>query len=225
MNGARLRVALAVGTAVWAVLLMLLFPEVEGLSRGYGGAILGLELATEPAHVAPIAGPDAATARAALDRGHAFDMAFPFFYGGLLCALLWPFGHASTPLHRWTARTGMAAALLTIPTDIRENLVLLDLTSELGRGGSGADVLAALPLATWSKWACLAVALGAVGVTGIREHRVLGGAALLAAASIALLGITGAPAFSVAMSLGLVAFYASAVAVTLRALIRTRATP
>ncbi|MCA9566816.1 MAG: hypothetical protein KC656_03200 [Myxococcales bacterium] len=206
----RLSAALAVGTALWALLLLSAFPEVDGLARGHGGSVLGLELATLPAHVAPLAGDAAEPARRAFDRGHALDMVFPLFYGGLLAALLW---RGRGP----TSALGRVAAVLTVPADVRENLVLWDLTAELDAGGDGTVALAALPLATWTKWSCLAAALAATGVQEARVHELLGGTALLAAGAIVTLGLTGAPLVAQVMNASLVVFYAAAVVTTVRA--------
>ena len=55
-------------------------------------------------------------------------MAFPFAYGGLIFLLLWPAAREGKSI----ARAGAVLAAITVPTDIAENLTLMQITDTLG---------------------------------------------------------------------------------------------
>lgn len=169
--GARWAPALAALAVVSiAVVLQVVMPTEAPLERGYVTPILALELARSESDVAFLSGDgEAAERRAAFDRGHVVDMAFPFAYGGLILLLLWPAVREGDSL----ARAGAVFAAITVPTDIAENLTLMQLTDALGAGGAIEGLLGTLFIATWAKWIALALALAALGAVTWSRSKLL----------------------------------------------------
>jgi len=174
------------------------FPTEADLAPGWRTPIIAAELARTPADLAFMAGPDNEPIRAAMDAGHRYDTLFPFAYGSLL------FFSAYTARAHRLARVAMFAALLAIGMDLRENAVLIEITSVMRDGGGPEPYLSALFAATWVKWCAIAAALASIGIAEWTKSKgravVLGAVALLAPLAM----VTGSPALGEAMGLGTV---------------------
>jgi hypothetical protein len=158
-------------TAGLSLTIMAVMPRTADLSPGWQTPIVALELAQSEEDVGFLAGDGAADARAAVDRGHAFDMVFPFAYAALL--LLTLLGSNPRP---WLRATGVAAAVITVAGDLWENAVLLELTARLGRAEPVADLFGTLAAATWTKWLAIALLVALIAAArwrGARKRAVL----------------------------------------------------
>lgn len=203
-------------TLVIAVTMFTIFPASAELNRGFWSPVLAFEFAMSEADLGFLtgSGDEATRLRAAMDAGHQWDMFFPFAYGGLLAALLVQRALGRERL-MWI---GVPFALATIPTDIRENLVLLDITATLARGESAVPLLPALYVATWLKWGALAVAMGVLAI-GLLKHggRVRAVLGLTGSVLIALTWLTDAYAMvAEIMGLAVFAFFLAVAVVALR---------
>jgi len=179
----------AAATVGIAAVMIATFPATAELTRGFWTPVLAFELARSEDDLAFLSGSGSAATgmRAQMDAGHRWDMAFPVAYGGFLTLLLVQMARARERL-MWL---GVPFALATIPADIRENLVLLDITATLEQGRSAAGLLPALEVATWLKWGLLAVAMGWSGIGMLRRGaRVTGGLGAAGAAAIGLVWLT-----------------------------------
>ncbi|MEM6930045.1 MAG: hypothetical protein AAF602_24110 [Myxococcota bacterium] len=201
------RVLLVSATAALAVTLAVLMPAEAALAEGWHTPILAFELARTPADLTFLAGPDAEPLRDAMDLGHRVDMVFPVAYGLLL---------ASAFAWRGFGRVGVMAALLAIPADWAENLVLIRITEELRNGGDGAAGLALLPYATWAKWGLLAVAGGLLGVINRSRAPILAGMGGLYALTATAAWATGAPRLGEAMGATVALLYIAVMIHSLR---------
>jgi len=178
--------AFAVATIGLAAVMLTVFPATAELTRGFRTPVLAFELALSEQDLAFLAGPGeaAARARARMDAGHRWDTVFPFAYGGFVALLLVQLARR----HERLMWLGVPFALATIPTDLWENAILVDITAALGRGDPAAPLLPALYVATWLKWGVLAVALGVLAIGYLRKRARITGA--LAATSAGAIGLT-----------------------------------
>lgn len=142
-------------TILLALVILVVMPSTAQLSPGWRTPIIAFELARTELDLTWLAGPTAGELRAGFDLGHAFDMAFPFAYAGLLFTTLL----LSARGQRRTAfkYIGLAVAVVTISADLCENMVLLEITKTLGAGSAIGDLLAPLAWTTWTKWLGIAV--------------------------------------------------------------------
>lgn len=202
----------ALATVALALTLGAVMPRTaEGLQGGWKTPIMAFELASSEQDLAFLAGPEAAPLRAAMDRGHVFDMAFPFAYGGLLALVLLahrrrgarapaPSGGVATSRSAAPARrarlaaAGVAFALLAVPGDVAENVVLLSLTGRLDAGAPTADLLPWLIATTWLKWGSIGLALAVLAVCEWPSSKIVAVAAGLTAVSVALAAASGGAA-------------------------------
>lgn len=152
---------------ILGIALLLALPAKAKLSEGFSTPIVALVFAKTPDDLLFLTGKEsvAIEMREKISRGQQVDMMFPFAYGGLLAMSLWCLARAGEK----SAWFGMVFALGLIPADIRENLVLADLLSELEKGQSVTASLALLYPAAWIKWGCLAVATGIFSFCAIRQ--------------------------------------------------------
>lgn len=188
------RLLLATGVVGLAALILgialaLTFPAKAKLSEGYSTPIVALVFAKTPDDLAFLTGkePVAIEMRDKVSRGQQIDMMFPFAYGGLLALSLWCLARAGEK----SAWFGIVFALGVIPADIRENLVLVDLLSELEKGQVVTASLALLYPATWIKWGCLAFAAGFLSFCALRQKMPYTGAlAGMVAVTLALTWFT-----------------------------------
>ena len=155
---ARSRAVAALLTAALSLTLMAVMPQEAELSPGWRTPIIALELATSPADVAFLAGEQAAPLREAVDFGHAFDMVFPFAYAGLLLLTLLVSASAAG-----LRIAGSVVALVVVGADVRENLVLLELTERLSQAAALDDLFSPLAAATWTKWIGIAALTALIG--------------------------------------------------------------
>lgn len=201
-----------VGLHLW---MRELFPHEVVLSPGWRTPILALEFATHEADLAFLTGPAAQGVRDAMDAGHRVDMWFPLAYGGLIAVL--GLQHALAG-RSWGWLAGLAA-LATVPLDIWENLVLMQITEVLGAGEPAGALLATLRIATWAKWGALGIALAGLAVAGWRREPWTSGICALAAGSVPVAAVGVTPWLCEAMGLGIGACY---LVLGLRALWRVR---
>ena len=194
-------------TLVLALAMLFIYPSTATLSDGFRTPIIAFEFAKSEADLAFLAGSSetATRHRADIDRGQHLDMVFPLAYGGLMALLL--VGLARKGVR--SAWVGACFALAIIPSDIRENLVMFNITSALDRGQTSADLLPALWSATWIKWWCIAASTGFVAFGSFRRQAwVSGGLAAMAATAIVLTWASNArPDITEAMSLMVAGFF------------------
>ncbi len=150
----------AIATILLSVALLFVLPSSADLANGWKTPIIAFELARTEVDLAFLAGGQGAALRDAMDAGNRIDFFFPFAYGGLLALLL--LRHALRGCG--AAWLGLMAALVTIPADVTENIVLLRITDALGAATSTTELLGLLTLATWAKWGAIGVAMGALFV-------------------------------------------------------------
>jgi hypothetical protein len=180
-----------VATMVLAVALLLIFPASAELTDGFRTPVLAFEFAQSEADLAFLTGSsDAAVQhRRQMDHGQQLDMAFPFAYGGLIALYLMALGRQGIK----SAWIGAVIAVAIIPADIRENLVMLEITSALAQGDSIGPFLPALWAATWLKWGCIAASMGFLAFGLLSRKAWYGGTlSAVASAAIVLTWLTGA---------------------------------
>lgn len=151
-----------VATLMLGVIMLFIFPSTAALSEGFRTPIIAFEFAQTEADVAFLSGSDktARENRVMMDAGHRWDMLFPFAYAGLITCLLI---HRAAGGRRWLW-LAVPVAVLIIPLDIRENLVLIAITGALENGDEIAPLLGELHTATWWKWGAMGASLGALAL-------------------------------------------------------------
>ena len=206
----KLAVATAVAgllTMILAVVLMQLFPAKAALTEGFRTPVLAFEFAKSEADLAFLAGQGAAAInhRSDMDRGQRVDMIFPFAYAGLIALLLAGLARNGTK----SAWLGFLFALAIVPADIRENLVMLEITAALERGQPIGGLLPALQAATWLKWWCIAISTGFLAIGFFQGKSWLAGTlSLVAAGAIVLTWVTdGQPEVVEAMAIAVAVFF------------------
>jgi len=142
------------GTALVAVLLVLVQPSGLAPPSGWWTPIMALELARGPDDLGFLAGPEAAVHRDALRLVHVIDMVFAVAYGALLFAA----GRLAG------ARSTASAAGLAILADWLENAVIFAILERLDGGEPVTSLLPVLAVATWIKWNAIAVGLASTGL-------------------------------------------------------------
>ena len=115
-------------------------------------------------------------------------MVFPFAYAGFIALLLL---HLAARGHRWLW-LAIPVAVLIIPLDIRENLVLTAITRALESGETIAHLLRELHNATWLKWGAMGASLAALTLgLGADKAYVSALVSAVAALSIAACWLSG----------------------------------
>lgn len=197
----------ALATLLLATLLLFTYPAKAPLSEGFRTPILAFEFAKTPADLAFLSGSSdtASQHRANMDRGQRIDMLFPFAYAGLLTLLLFALARQGVT----SAWVGLLFALSIIPSDIHENLVLLEITALLAKDQSVAALLPSLHTATWLKWWGLAITAGFLSFAySQRRHWFAAGLSALACGAIVLSWLSDAqPMLIESMTLLLSLFY------------------
>jgi hypothetical protein len=192
--------AFGIATAALGIVMLFIFPSQAELSQGFRSPIIAFEFANTEDDLAFLSGSSetSRTNRQKMNEGHRWDMVFPFAYAGFVTLLLLQLV-ARGQRWLWLA---IPVALLIIPFDIRENLVLLAITSALSDSTSAALLLPALYVATWLKWGALGLSIGAlaVGYT-VEKHYFSAAVSAFTAAGIAACWVSGAePVIAEAMS-------------------------
>ena len=179
-----------IATVVLGVIMLFVFPSEATLAEGFRTPIIAFEFAESEADLAFLSGTDASSRanRAMMDAGHRWDMVFPFAYAGFIALLLL---HLAARGHRWLW-LAIPVAVLIIPLDIRENLVLTAITRALENGETIAHLLRELHNATWLKWGAMGASLAALTLgLGADKAYVSALVSAVAALSIAACWLSG----------------------------------
>lgn|GEM_PF-638504 len=145
-------------TLIISLFMTAAFPSNREMTNGFSSPILAFEFASQEKDIDFLLGDseEAASLRNQMDTGHLWDMVFLFAYAGLFAAYMYQeLDNGGLP-----ARFGLGLALLIIPADIHENLVLMEITGVLEAGGEAEKIsplLQVLPLATWLKWGLIGI--------------------------------------------------------------------
>lgn len=194
-------------TLLLALLLLFTYPAKAELTEGFRTPVLAFEFARTAADLEFLTGnsESAANHRAAMDKGQYIDMLFPFAYAGLLALLL--LGLARQGIA--SAWLGLVFALSIIPSDIRENLLMLEISAALANDQAVTALLPSLHIATWFKWWELAITAGFLAFGYLRRrHWFAAGLSALACGAIMLSWISDArPMVIEIMALLLSLFY------------------
>lgn len=142
--------AFGIATIILAIVLLYTFPITADLANGFHTPIIAFEFAKSEADLSFLSGNSELSVlnRNAMDNSHFWDMGFPFAYGGFITLALL---QLANQVHR-ILLVGTAVAILIIPFDIQENLILLDITEALSQSADTTTLLSALAGATWLKW-------------------------------------------------------------------------
>lgn len=197
----------ALATLVLAVLLLFTYSAKAPLTEGFRTPILAFEFAKTAADLTFLSGQSetASQYRANMDRGQRIDMLFPFAYAGLLALLLLALARQGIA----SAWVGLLFALSIVPSDIHENLTMLEITAALAKDQSVAALLPSLHTATWLKWWGLAITAGFLAFAYLqRRHWFAASLSALACGAIALCWLSDAqPMLIESMALLLSLFY------------------
>lgn len=187
-------IAVGILTLVYTIVLSSVLPSEAAGIGDYQSPILAFEFAETADDLAFLAGDANAGMRAAMDEGNTYDMAYPFLYGGLMAFWLLAFARKGNPM----AWAGLVAAVLIIPADINENMVMLAITDVLGRAEDPTPLLPVLVIATWIKWGLIAFAALILAIHFLKARWFVGvGLGALAGLSLlALWFIRPAPALA-----------------------------
>lgn len=192
--------AFGIATIILAVVLLCTFPLTADLAQGFHTPIIAFEFAKSEADLSFLSGNSELSVlnRNAMDNGHFWDMAFPFAYGGFIALALLQLANQS---HRLFL-VGTAIAILVIPFDIQENLVLLDITKALAQSAETTTLLSALAEATWLKWGALGVSIFILAIGyGLTRHYATAALSFLTATSVVICWISkGEPIAAEVMS-------------------------
>lgn len=195
-------------TIVLALILLLIFPAKAELAEGFRTPIIAFEFARSESDLSFLSGASeqSRTNRASMDKGHQWDMIFPFAYGGFLFFLLLGLLGSGYKI----AWLGVPFALLVIPFDLMENVTLLNITEALQNSSSVEQHLASLHLHTWLKWGSIGMSILfiAIGLLMRKDYAsaVLGG---IVALSVGVCWVSGSrPALTEIMSLSVSVFFA-----------------
>lgn len=197
----------ALATLALAALLLFVYPAKAPLSEGFRTPILAFEFAKTAEDLAFLSGQSEAASqyRANMDRGQRIDMLFPFAYAGLLALLLLALARQGIA----SAWVGLLFALSIVPSDIHENLVMLETTAALAKDQPLTALLPSLHTATWLKWWGLAITAGFLAFAYLqRRHWFAAGLSALASLAIVLSWLSNAQPMAVeSMTLLLSLFY------------------
>jgi hypothetical protein len=200
---------LGIATIILGIIMLFVFPAKAELSEGFRTPIIAFEFAKTEADLAFLSGylEPASSNREKMVAGHRWDMLFPFAYAGFIALMLL---QAASKPHRWLG-IAIPLALLIIPFDIRENIVLLEITEALNNSDSIGTLLQELHLATWLKWGAIGVSIGAlsVGFVLIKDYlsALLSGITSLGIAACWVTGAQGSVAETMSAVTSLFFFY------------------
>jgi len=194
-------------TIVLGLIMLFVFPIKADLTAGFRTPIVAFEFAKTEADLSYLTGnnPVEKTNREKMDAGHNWDMAFPFAYGGFLILLLLQLAIKGQRFV-WL---GLPFAVLIIPFDINENLILLGITEALSNSESVTGFLIQLQTATWLKWGAIGVAIAALSVGLIISKEYWSAAvSAVAAISVAVCRISDSkPSITEIMSIAIFLFF------------------
>lgn len=144
-------------TLILGLLLFLVFPFKAELSDGFQTPIIAFEFAKSEKDLAFLNGTHTTqeTNRNKMTQGLTLDMFFPFAYGGFIALLLL----GTTSIGKRTAYLGATIAVLIIPFDIYENIVLLEIISALKDNQPISELLLTLNFSTWLKWGAISLSM------------------------------------------------------------------
>lgn len=147
-------------TLILGTVLLFTFPMSANLTSGFQTPIIAFEFAKTEADLAFLSGNTEISRlnRTQMDAGHAWDMLFPFAYGGFIGLMLL----RNTNGGRRFVWSSVLIAGSIVLFDINENLTLLQITDVLETSGSAEALLPALHLATWLKWGAIGVSITAI---------------------------------------------------------------
>lgn len=171
------------------IVLLCTFPITADLAQGFHTPIIAFEFAKSEADLSFLISNSELSVlnRNAMDNGHFWDMGFPFAYGGFIALALL---QLANQVHR-ILLLGTAVAILIIPFDIQENLVLLDITEALGQSADTTTSLSALAEATWLKWGALGASIFILAIGyGLAKHCATAALSFLTATSIGVCWIS-----------------------------------
>jgi len=194
-------------TVILGIIMLFVFPSSAELSAGFRTPIIAFEFARTDADLAFLSG-DGATSRLnreMMNAGHRWDMVFPFAYAGFVAMLLL---QVTARDQRWLG-LAIPVALLIIPFDLRENIILLQITHALDNSDSIERLLAELHFATWLKWGSLGLSIAALSIGLLVEKAYLSAlVSAFAALGIATCWVSGsASAIAEGMSAVLFLFF------------------
>ncbi len=147
----------AFATIVLGVVLALTFPMRAELADGFHTPIIAFEFA-KTSHDLEFLSGSSQTAnqhRIDMNKAHVIDMFFPFVYGGFIALLLIKYIRGQPVI----VMSGMTFALLIVPFDIHENLILLGITDALNHNLDTKTLLEKLNIATWFKWGSIGMSV------------------------------------------------------------------
>ncbi len=211
---ARLQIFAIVGSApfgsatvILGIIMLFVFPSSAELSPGFRTPIIAFEFAKTDADLAFLSGDSdiSRSNREKMDAGHRWDMVFPFAYAGFVALLLLQI----VARGRYWLGLAIPLALLIIPLDLRENIILLAITNALGNSASIEVLLQELHVATWLKWGALGISIAALSIGLLAEKSYASAlVSAIAALGIATCWVSGSkPAVTEAMSLALFLFF------------------
>lgn len=189
---------------LFSVYLFAVFPaDGAGYDQGYGAPIYAFEMARSVEDLWKVFGPPSdpqhAARIAAMDLGNRWDYLFMLLYGGFIVMFFRAAGIERAD-RRW--RWGAALGVLAASSDAIENVILLNLTTDLAH----APNIEWLAFPVWTKFGAL---IGAAALAGlcIRESggwfvKLLGGTVLVSAACC-LLGVVSPSRFGWILGTGL----------------------
>lgn len=205
---------------VLGLITMLNLPLSADLPAGFRTPIIAFEFASSESDLSYLAGNGAEEAanRASMVAGTYWDMAFPVAYSGFLALLL-----LQLVQRGWKPGwVGIGFAVLIVPLDINENIVLLQIVEALDDGALAGVLLVDLQLATWLKWGAIAVTVAVLGAGLIVRGNYWSGA--LSGLTALIIGIcwlsNSSPVIAELMSLLVSVFF---LIFTVRACLATRA--
>lgn len=189
-----------IATMLLGIVILLSFPLTADLPAGFRTPIIAFEFAQKEADLAFLSGSSATSQlnREKMDAGHFWDMGFPFAYGGFLALMLLQIAKGGFRF----AWLGIVFALLIIPFDIHENLILLQITNALEHSAAIDTLLVQLHTATWLKWAAVGVCAAVLAAAFAAKKQCLAAlVSALAALAIAACWVSNtAPVLAEAMS-------------------------
>lgn len=158
LNLAEVTALFGLATVVLGLIIVLILPTSADLTNGFRTPIIAFEFAQSGNDLAFLAADDEIQDK--FDQAHRWDMVFPVAYGLFLALLLIQSARAN---FKWLILF-VPLALLAIPFDIWENMILIEITELLRNDNSAVHLLNRLQIATWLKWGMIGIGAGAVGV-------------------------------------------------------------
>lgn len=161
-----------------AVIIALLLPTTAPMADGYITPVIAFELAQTTEELQFLSGGSNAAImrRGQFYDGLAWDMLFPWLYGGFIFLLLVKALRAEGSQQRKSTKMGVVAAMLIPLCDMAENMSMIRIidafnTPQLITHGMLSDELVTgLQITTWAKWLMIGGAMTMLMVHFVR-HR------------------------------------------------------